>query len=226
MKIKDIAQFRTYYRNMIPARRNTEGINEHFIGSYNDELTQGFFAFCNGDKQNDEIGSFLKSFLDMAKDTQAIYEFLQNAVDANSTKFLMFYDEEYLMVINNGEPFSYEGVRSILNVGQSTKANDEHTIGKFGIGFKLVHRLVGESSGIEELETGQVGPIVFSWYENTNAINDLIGVKTSEDLESVKIEMTKAFRPIEGTKLRKHECLTTFPWLFKILLKTKRVNIS
>jgi hypothetical protein len=219
MNIKDIAQFRTYYRNTFPAKRQgNDFINEHFIGSYNKDKVEGFFAFINGDKKNDEIGSFLKSFLDMAKDTQAIYEFLQNAVDANSTKFLMFYDEEYLMVINNGEPFSYEGVRSILNVGQSTKANDENTIGKFGIGFKLVHRLVGESSGIEELETGQVGPIVFSWYEGTNAISDLIKVNTSEDLEPAKLITEEVYRPIEGTKKRKHECLTNSPWLFKILL--------
>ena len=36
MKVKDIAQFRTYYRNMIPSREEAKSIDEHFIGSYNE----------------------------------------------------------------------------------------------------------------------------------------------------------------------------------------------
>jgi hypothetical protein len=56
MKIKDIAQFRTYYRNTFPTKRQkNDFINEHFIGSYNKDKVEGFFAFINGDKKNDEI---------------------------------------------------------------------------------------------------------------------------------------------------------------------------
>lgn len=215
MNIKDIAQFRTYYRNTFPAKRqDNDFINEHFIGSYNKDKVEGFFAFINGDKKNDEIGSFLKSFLDMAKDTQAIYEFLQNAVDANSSKFYMFYDDEYLMVINDGDEFSYDGVRSILNVGQSTKSKDESTIGKFGIGFKLVHRLVGESSGIEELETGKVGPIILSWYENTNAVNQLLEIKNTNDI----IPINQHYGYDDGSETNNQELNSDAPWFFKILL--------
>ena len=59
----------------------------------------------------------------------------------------MFYDENHLIVINNGSPFTKEGIKSILNIGQSYK-QDPNKIGRYGIGFKLVHRLVGKSSGL------------------------------------------------------------------------------
>ena len=84
------------------------------------------------------------------------YEFLQNAVDAGSTHYTMVWGEDsidknyYLLVANNGEMFTPNSVRSILNVGSSTKNSDSQTIGKFGIGFKLAHRLVGKDNGLQE----------------------------------------------------------------------------
>lgn len=63
----------------------------------------------------------------------------------------MFYDEQHLAVINNGDVFTKDGVKSILNIGQSYDKQDPDKIGRYGIGFKLVHRLVGKSSGLDEL---------------------------------------------------------------------------
>jgi hypothetical protein len=61
---------------------------------------------------------------------------MQNAVDALSTKFCLFWNEdddtgeEYLLVANNGNMFDADSIQSILNIGVSTKASDSYTIGK------------------------------------------------------------------------------------------------
>ena len=161
MKIKNIQQYRTIYKNVI---RDQPTRDENFIGNYViDSETKkkkfGWFEIYHGDKEGygkaeDGIENFLQSFLDMAKDGQAVYEFLQNAVDAESTHFTMVWDKDpidgnhYLLVANNGRMFDADGIRSILNVGSSTKTSDSETIGKFGIGFKLAHRLVGKDNGL------------------------------------------------------------------------------
>ena len=112
----------------------------------------------------------------------SIYEFVQNAADSNSSQFYMLYDKSHLIVINNGNEFSKDGVKSILNIGQSFGKEDSDKIGRYGIGFKLVHRLVGKSSGLDELfntdEKGFRGPILFSWSEKSQLDNFL---KTDEN---------------------------------------------
>ena len=104
----------------------------------------------------------------MARDSQALYEFMQNAVDAKSSDFIMFHhcDDklgDYLVVLNNGDVFDLDGICSILDIGASTKFGNADTIGQFGVGFKLAHRLVGEDAGLEELLQDNKGPILFSW---------------------------------------------------------------
>jgi hypothetical protein len=64
---------------------------------------------------------------------------------------ICFDDENKLIVINNGSVFSEEGIKSILNIGQSFGKQEPDKIGRYGIGFKLVHRFVGKSSGLDEL---------------------------------------------------------------------------
>ena len=59
----------------------------------------GWFTMYHGDKDGygtPEAGieNFLQSFLDMAKDGQAVYEFLQNAVDAGSTHYTMIWGKD------------------------------------------------------------------------------------------------------------------------------------
>lgn len=129
---------------------------------------KGFFDLYHGDKQN--VGGFLSNFLKIAEDGQAIYEFLQNAADCNSTLFYMFYNEKYLLAVNNGNAFNQAGLRSLLNVAQSTKTTSSQ-IGRFGIGFKLVHRLVGKGDGMRELTQDYKGPIMFSWSEKGDLVN-------------------------------------------------------
>lgn len=173
MKIKDIRHYRTLYKN----ERGEDKKDEHFVGTHRIEEGQtrnGWFSIYHGDKEGkdseDGIKKFLRSYLDMASDSQAVYEFLQNAVDAKASRFAMFWGKDevdqqyYLLVVNNGIMFDTKSIRSILNVGASTKEESSSAIGKFGIGFKLAHRLVGKQEGLEELLGSEPsGPILFSW---------------------------------------------------------------
>ncbi|SFW80315.1 AAA domain-containing protein [Chitinophaga sancti] len=219
MKIKNIQQYRSFYKNEI---RDLPTRDEHFIGNFLiDKKTGkkkfGWFEVYHGDKEGygkaeAGIENFLQSFLDMAKDGQAVYEFLQNAVDAGSTHYTMVWGKDeidenhYLLVANNGRMFNLDSIRSILNVGSSTKTADSQTIGKFGIGFKLAHRLVGKDNGLQELINENSGPILFSWKNY-----DLESLAKSEPIIPSKIEYelsTNGNFNVEDDN----------PWLFKILI--------
>jgi hypothetical protein len=231
MKIKDIREFRTFFKTNV---RETLDSNrdEHFIGTkhYNSETEKtvfGFFDLYHGQKSKgvvDGIKGFLKGFLDMAQDAQAVYEFLQNAVDANSSHFIMIWGEdeteevdengkpcEYLIVLNNGWQFDYPAIESILNVGVSTKTEDEHTIGKFGIGFKLAHRLVGKENGLDELLDKNYGPVLFSW-----ANGELKNLIEEEDTEIVPV--SQKYESYRKNDEQKFKIISSEPWFFKILI--------
>jgi len=162
-------EYRKFYQEKI--REDNDKLRDiDFIGCYyrnknNSLLKKGFFELYHGDKE-DERG-FLTSQVEIAEDGQAIYEFIQNAVDANSSHFYIFWDETNFLVINNGTKFKDTEIKSILNFSQSTKSeNPKNTIGKFGIGFKLIHRLVGIDNGLDEIINEYKGPLLFSWDKN------------------------------------------------------------
>lgn len=219
MKIKNIQQYRSFYKTTRPVSHELE---ENFIGNYyldpeTDLKKFGWFTMYHGDRDgfsNPETGieNFLQSFLDMAKDGQAVYEFLQNAVDAGSSHYTMIWGEDpidgnhYLLVANNGEMFSPNSVRSILNVGSSTKNADSQTIGKFGIGFKLAHRLVGKDNGLQELINENSGPVLFSW--------------KNYDLQHLASGSSPSPTDIIMSANKKDEIVIDDenPWLFKILI--------
>lgn len=222
MKIKNIRRYRTFYKENV---RHISDLSrdEHFIGNYtrNGETNEkqfGWFDIYHGDKEGhgeaeEGIKNFLQSFLDMAKDGQAVYEFLQNAVDAGSSHFTMAWGldpvdgNHYVLVANNGEMFNQKSIRSILNVGSSTKTADSQNIGKFGIGFKLAHRLVGKENGLDELlSEDPSGPILFSW--KNHELEELASANEPipEELEfEVLGNDDYTFKDLN-------------PWLFKILI--------
>jgi hypothetical protein len=218
MKIKNIQQYRNFYKEKI---RQLPTRDENFIGNYlfdeNEDKKFGWFEIYHGDKEGygkaeNGIENFLQSFLDMAKDGQAVYEFLQNAVDAGSTHYTMIWEQDaidgnyYLLVANNGEMFDLNSIRSILNVGSSTKTADSQTIGKFGIGFKLAHRLVGKDNGLNELINENSGPILFSWKNY-----ELANLAQNETLQPTEISYNKVSKD-------NYTISDVNPWLFKILI--------
>jgi hypothetical protein len=183
MKIKSAKAFRYWYKTKhLGIDKNDRTHNENFVGTYHKEngdiKFKGFFNMYHGDKP--DIASYLPSILKIAEDGQAIYEFLQNAVDCGSTHFYIFYNEKYFLAINNGSPFDIEGLQSILNIAQTTK-KDPDKIGRFGIGFKLAHRLVGKNEGTDELVRQYKGPILFSWAK----LEDLESLLNNERIEPI-----------------------------------------
>lgn len=217
LKIKDVQAYRTYYKEQV-RRIKDDRRDEHMLSPYQKdpetgEETFGWFEIYYGDADgfgNPKAGisNKLLSFLDMAKDGQAVYEFLQNAVDAKGCHFTMIWgrDEvngkEYLLAANNGKMFTTDNVRSILNIGGSDKGGNAQSIGKFGIGFKLAHRLVGKDNGLHELLTNYSGPVLFSWRQN----------------EVAQLAQSGSVEPVESDFSKNGSTENNPPWLFKILL--------
>ena len=210
MKILNIRSFREFFKSNIRITQD-QNRNPHFAGHSRqiENSTQfGFFDLYHGIKPNME--NLLKTILEMARDSQALYEFMQNAVDAKSTDFLLFHhrhdptNQDYLVVVNNGQAFDLRGVLAILNIGASNKYRDANSIGQFGVGFKLAHRLVGEETGLKALLEENKGPILFSWQKG--------------ELEQLaKDESYEVTEPrLEGYE-DKATCLSDEPWLMKIL---------
>lgn len=191
------------YRQWVKEKEIRPDVDENFIGcSYNtgDYVIKGFFNMFHGMKP--DIEKYLPSLLDIAEDNQAIYEFLQNAVDCNATKFWAFYNDQYFLAINNGSKFDLEGIDSILNIAQSTKSTST-SIGRLGIGFKLAHRLVGKGNGTQELVHGNKGPVMFSWD---------------------KREQMELF--LSSDESIQHDGLDENPFLFKIAITNFPANVG
>ncbi len=203
MKIRSAKSFRFWYKTKVKEiDRYDQTHNENFVGTYhieNGKKIKGFFEMYHGHKP--DIAGYLPSILKIAEDGQAIYEFLQNAVDCGSTHFYIFYNEKYFLAINNGSTFDDAGLQSILNIAQTTK-KDPDKIGRFGIGFKLAHRLVGKNEGTEELVEQYKGPILFSWAK----LEDLESLLNNEPVE-----------PIVPNKENYQEFINS-PYLLKLLL--------
>ena len=199
MDIKSASYYR--YRYMIDDRHckaddnhNLAFVGHEFLNAAG-EYEKGYFDLVHGDKS--DIRNFIAQHLKNAEDGQAIYEFLQNAEDAKASTFMAFYNEEYFLAVNNGSAFTRNGVRAILNVAQSDK-KDSSLIGRFGIGFKLVHRLVGEGEGLDELLKDYCGPILFSW-------------DREDDL--VQLMQNAPVNPVQDVSDD-----SSLPYLFKILI--------
>lgn len=183
MLVKNLQQFRSAWKK--EQGYDMPNWDENFIGSSHQNIS-GFYKMVNGIVGN--IKADLTPKLQNAQDEQAIYEFLQNAADSQSTACAVLYDEDYFMVLNNGKPFSNNDVKAILNTFQGTKADKSKVencdkIGRYGIGFKLAYRLVGKSDGVNELIADNAGPIIFSW-QRKSQLDNLLGLEDDQPIVS------------------------------------------
>ena len=153
--------FRKFYKEKV-ARENSH-IDLKFVGSLHPDKKRnetGFSKLIYGNRE--DLGKLLSTIaLNVAADDQAIYELIQNADDCKSSFFSVNYNEKYLLCINNGNYFSDLDMSAIINVAGNYK--DGEDIGTFGIGFKILHRLVGADDGREAIINDYAGPIIFSW---------------------------------------------------------------
>lgn len=153
--------FRKFYKEVVA--RESGHVDLNFVGSLHPDKKRretGFSKLIYGNRE--DLGKLLGTIaLNVAADDQAIYELIQNADDCKSSFFSVSYNEDYLLCINNGNYFSDRDMSAIINVAGNYK--DGEDIGTFGIGFKILHRLVGADDGREAIINDYAGPIIFSW---------------------------------------------------------------
>jgi hypothetical protein len=84
-----------------------------------------------------------------------VYELIQNCDDSCQSKSVLriaIVDHRYLIVGHNGKPFNEDDVRSLCDVGCSTKGQDNQKTGYKGLGFKAVF---GKSDYVLILSKGE-----------------------------------------------------------------------
>ncbi len=153
-----------HFRKYFKEQRSANYIDLNFIGALHKPINkppvEGFASLTVGNRE--DVGKYLSTVaLNVAADDQAIYELIQNADDSKSSFFSVSYNEKYLLCINNGNYFSDNDMSAIINVAGNFKEGED--IGTFGIGFKILHRLVGKDDGRDAIINDYYGPIIFSW---------------------------------------------------------------
>jgi hypothetical protein len=150
-----------------------------------------------------------------SKETHFILELIQNADDNNyddgvvpSLKFTI--DNEKILIQNNEKGFTEDNVRSVCDVGKSTKSKRLGYIGEKGIGFKSVFRISNTpqifSNGFQfkfkrKDEQDKLGFVVPYWIEETPEFVDKKLTNIVLPLrEEVREELSK-FNEIEPTLL-------------------------
>lgn len=68
-----------------------------------------------------------------------IFELLQNAEDVDATWVRFSLETDRILFEHNGRPFDRDDIEGITGIGNTTKLDDGHKIGCFGIGFKSVY---------------------------------------------------------------------------------------
>lgn len=166
----------------------------NLLGSNKELLLQKIYGQDPSPDQVKSVISDAASFASNAEE-QLFYEFVQNAYDASADSLFFFANENYLVVLNNGEPFYtdfdiFESTEirdgqlyNFLAKGKSLKRNDEGKLGKYGQGSKLLYTLLADSSNdaedegedllIDALYEKKKGPALISWY-NRNQLANLL----------------------------------------------------
>ena len=104
-----------------------------------------------------------------SKETHYVLELIQNAEDEDSKNITFTITDDYILVENDGEPFSADDVFSICSAGQTRK---ENKIGFFGIGFKSVFNITKNPQIISGKYNFSVHEYIYP--EPTNHIPDLV----------------------------------------------------
>lgn len=175
MKIRDIGQ---YLEGYCPeADRSLLGTDE-----------EPFLEKIYGLGQ--QLDSTIRDVASFAKDSeeQLFYEFVQNAFDAKADSLCFYFDNDYLIVLNNGEPFythKYEHKKlpdgqlyNFLAKGKSLKAGDQNKSGEFGQGSKLLYTLISDKGAasnqsllIKAIKQEKKGPYLVSWGTDAQLAN-------------------------------------------------------
>lgn len=93
-----------------------------------------------------------------------IFELLQNAEDAGASSVHFTLEPDRIVFEHDGRPFDRNDIEGITGIGNTTKLDDGHKIGCFGIGFKSVY-VVTDRPEVHSMIEGK--PLAF-------AIEDLV----------------------------------------------------
>lgn len=165
MKIRDL-------RKYIEALCGTDSFE--LLGKNEDK----FLSYMYGTGQ--ELDAAIGGAADFAShsEEQLFYEFVQNAYDANASALMFFINHDYLVVLNNGDPFytdrdikrRHGQLYSFLAKGKSSKYSDSGQLGKYGQGSKLLYTLLtdktlGSNSKqlIKVIKNERRAPYLISW---------------------------------------------------------------
>lgn len=178
MKIRDLRQY-------VEAICGTSSLSN--LGTNDDAL----LIKIHGAKS--KVDSIIKSSSSFASNAQEqlFYEFVQNAFDANADTLLFNANEDYLVVLNNGNPFistkdslnnDIPGeLYSFLAKGKSDKEGNSDTLGQYGQGSKLLYTLISnagigdsEEKLLHSIKESRKGPYLISWDNPTQLSNLLL----------------------------------------------------
>lgn len=178
MKIRDIRQY-------IKELCKNETLD--LIGKDNEE----WFKYVYGpNKKLDASITEAATFATNAEE-QLFYEFVQNAFDAKADSLYFFFNENYLIVLNNGVPFytdldletnpdHREGqLYTFLSKNKSDKYGDSHKMGEHGQGSKLLYTLLTDldewkdnsSLLLDAIKKQKKGPTLISWSSRAQIAN-------------------------------------------------------
>lgn len=176
MKIRDLKQY-------VKSLCGTDSLEN--LGTNEDQ----FLSYMYGTGQ--ELDAAIGGAADFAShsEEQLFYEFVQNAYDANATALMFFIKKDYLVVLNNGDPFytdknikqRHGQLYSFLAKGKSSKYSDSGQLGKYGQGSKLLYTLLtdktlGSNSKqlIKVIKNERKAPYLISWHDTTQLQNLLL----------------------------------------------------
>ena len=105
-----------------------------------DELYKNRLKWVETSEDNGFNEGILKLLTELYPDkAHFVYELLQNAEDAKATSVsFQLYPDRLEFVHNGSRLFSLDDIDSITSIANTTKTKEDHTIGKFGVGFKAV----------------------------------------------------------------------------------------
>lgn len=144
----------------------------------------------------------LETYISESYSNRSFIELLQNADDAQSTKFLVTNIHNFLIIANNGRVFNSTDIESLCRSASSTKVRGE-SIGYRGIGFKSV---VGIANEIH-LISGDF-QITFSKELTKNIIPNAINVPLIRIPHPIKIDVASKIN--EDIERLKEKGYTTF----------------
>ena len=174
MKVRDLKQ---YIRTICYDKEALED-----LGTDNEIFLE---TMCGRQQTLKALITDAASFANNAKE-QLFYEFVQNAYDANADSLFFFANEEFLIVLNNGEPFYTDldifdksakhsprdgQLYNFLAKRKSLKHDDDNKLGKYGQGSKLLYTLLADVDNntdtsellLRTIIENKKGPFLISW---------------------------------------------------------------